>query len=255
MVTDGLRAFVIFIGYPRSGHSLVGSLLNAHPQLVVSHELDVLERIEAGISRGALLAEVIARDRQFAATGRRWAGYDYSVPGAWQGRWTSLYAVGDKKGGGSSRRLLHSPQLLDRLADCVQLPLRVLHVVRSPLNNVASIVARSRHAENPAAIGRAVRFYSRLARSVDRARARLEADQVLDLWHEQTVTDPRAALESAATHIGVPAPTAWLDACARVVQPRPSQPHERVAWTPRSRDALRECIHRFPWLRRYAAEH
>jgi phage terminase large subunit-like protein len=34
--------FCIFIGYPRSGHSLVGSLLNAHPEVIISHELDVL---------------------------------------------------------------------------------------------------------------------------------------------------------------------------------------------------------------------
>ena len=38
-----VRTFLLFVGHPRSGHSLVGSLLDAHPDVVVSHELDALE--------------------------------------------------------------------------------------------------------------------------------------------------------------------------------------------------------------------
>ena len=32
---DDLKAFVMFVGYPRSGHSIVGALLDAHPHLTV----------------------------------------------------------------------------------------------------------------------------------------------------------------------------------------------------------------------------
>ena len=39
---QSVEAFCIFIGYPRSGHSLLGSLLDAHPEMVIAHELDVL---------------------------------------------------------------------------------------------------------------------------------------------------------------------------------------------------------------------
>ncbi len=44
-----LERFWSFIGYPRSGHSLIGSLINAHPDVVVCHELDTLgtHRIES----------------------------------------------------------------------------------------------------------------------------------------------------------------------------------------------------------------
>ena len=37
-----LERFCLFVGYPRSGHSLVGSLLDAHPDIAISHELHVL---------------------------------------------------------------------------------------------------------------------------------------------------------------------------------------------------------------------
>ena len=35
---DDVNTYVIFIGHARSGHSIVGSLLDAHPEVIVSHE-------------------------------------------------------------------------------------------------------------------------------------------------------------------------------------------------------------------------
>jgi len=37
-----LRNFVLFVGYPRSGHSLVGSLIDAHPHAIIAHEVKIL---------------------------------------------------------------------------------------------------------------------------------------------------------------------------------------------------------------------
>ena len=37
-VVDHIEKFVIFIGYPRSGHSIVGSLMDAHPHMVIANE-------------------------------------------------------------------------------------------------------------------------------------------------------------------------------------------------------------------------
>jgi hypothetical protein len=34
-----LRAFCLFIGYPRSGHRLIGALLDAHPDVAIAHEI------------------------------------------------------------------------------------------------------------------------------------------------------------------------------------------------------------------------
>ena len=34
-----MRFFVLFVGYPRSGHSIVASLLDAHPNVVIAQEV------------------------------------------------------------------------------------------------------------------------------------------------------------------------------------------------------------------------
>ncbi len=48
-----LHAFCMFIGYPKSGHSLVGSLLDAHPDMVIAKATNPLALLVIdGIPRG-----------------------------------------------------------------------------------------------------------------------------------------------------------------------------------------------------------
>ena len=43
------HTLVLFAGFPRSGHSVVGALTDAHPQAEIAHELDAVGLIEAGL--------------------------------------------------------------------------------------------------------------------------------------------------------------------------------------------------------------
>jgi hypothetical protein len=82
---DQVERYCMFLGYPRSGHSLVGSLLDAHPDVVIAHELDALRLLRLRFGRDQLYALILANDRSFTAAGRRWTGSDDTVPGGWQG--------------------------------------------------------------------------------------------------------------------------------------------------------------------------
>ena len=44
-VVDEVKSFVFFLGHARSGHSIVGSLLDAHPHIVLGHEVDVFTQL------------------------------------------------------------------------------------------------------------------------------------------------------------------------------------------------------------------
>ena len=46
-----VKTFCMFIGYPRSGSTLIGSLLDAHPNIIIAHELDVFRYIRAGFNK------------------------------------------------------------------------------------------------------------------------------------------------------------------------------------------------------------
>jgi len=75
-----LGSFCLFLGYPRSGHSLVGALLDARPNMVIAHELNALDFVQHGIKREALYYLLLSRARWFARRNAEWSGYKYAVP-------------------------------------------------------------------------------------------------------------------------------------------------------------------------------
>jgi hypothetical protein len=246
---DQVERFCMFLGYPRSGHSLVGSLLDAHPDVVIAHELDALRLLRLGFGRDQVYAMILANERSFTAAGRRWTGSDYTVPGAWQGRFRALRVIGDKKGGQSTRRLRDRPALLDRMRRTVGVPLRAVHVIRCPFDNIASMQLR-----RPAALEEVAEEYFGLCDTMAALRRRFDPDELAEVRYEDLVADPPSALRSLAGFLGVDHDQAWVAAATSVVDDRPSRARTRVAWTPPLVADVERRIGRYDFLAGYGFE-
>ncbi|MEO8509637.1 MAG: sulfotransferase [Chloroflexota bacterium] len=253
---DELRSvgtFVTFLGHARSGHSIVGALLDAHPQIVLSDELDALKYVAAGFDRDRVLALClkVARDqhrRERRKRGRGGSVYSYAVPGQWQGRHRELRVVGDSDAGRSVQRLDADPAFLDRLRRTMAgLDLRFIHVVRNPYDNIGTMMLRS---------GRT--FESGLERyfgnweKIERLRERLEPDAIHTLRHEDLVTRPREELAVLCTLLGLPAPEDYLQAAAGILFRGPSRTRDQVDWSAEQRTAIEAGIARHAGLAGYS---
>ena len=53
--------YCMFLGYPRSGHSLVGSLIDAHQEAIIAHELDALLFLQNGFSKFQLFYLILGK--------------------------------------------------------------------------------------------------------------------------------------------------------------------------------------------------
>ena len=62
-----VESLCLFIGYPRSGHSLIGALLDAHPNAIIADELDALKYVHAGFRRNQLFYLLLRGSRQSAS--------------------------------------------------------------------------------------------------------------------------------------------------------------------------------------------
>ena len=71
LMFNNLKYFCIFIGYPRSGHSLVGSMIDAHKNAIIAHELNFCQSIRKGCSRQQLLKEITQNSASAAQKGRK----------------------------------------------------------------------------------------------------------------------------------------------------------------------------------------
>ena len=256
-VFDDVATFCMFIGYPRSGHSLIGSLLDAHPRIVIAHELDALRRVEEGVTREELYEELLENSRRAAGAGREQTGYSYAVPGQWQGRFDAIEVIGDKKGGRSTMRLRERPELLGRLERVVGVPLKLVHVVRNPYDNIASIATRPNTEMPPEArtqvgVPEATRRYFDLWETVSGVLAEVGPDDVFSLRHEDFMADPAPLLGELCGFLGQAASADYLADCREIVFSEGRRTREDVEWTPEAIEAVASRSRGHPLLRDYS---
>jgi hypothetical protein len=246
---DDLRAYCMFLGYPRSGHSLIGALLDAHPDVIMAHELDALRHVAAGCGRERLFALLLENSRAAAAGGRTWGEYGYAVLGGWQGRFRKLRVIGDKKGGGSLRRLRTDPGLLERLREVVGLDVKVVHVIRNPFDNIGTM-ARHR-AERGMPLRKCIDSYFARCQTFAEARRQIADSDIREIRYESFLEDPRAHLGDLCRFLGVEPAADYLSACAAIVYETPHRSRHRVPWTEGLIDAVRRRLADYAFLAGY----
>ncbi|MGI8658267.1 MAG: sulfotransferase [Candidatus Limnocylindria bacterium] len=248
-----VHTFCLFIGHARSGHSIIGALLDAHPQIVISDELDALRYVEAGFRPSQILYLPIFVAKNQAERARTKAGlsgatYSYAVTGQWQGRYESLQVIGDSTAGMTVQRLARDRSLLARTRlRLMGRKLRFIHVTRNPFDNIATMMMRGgRTFENAAD-----RYFSNCEAIVELA-GRIAEDDILQVRHEDVILTPQATLERACGFLGVPVPAGYLDACAGILFPQPSRTRAKVEWSQDQRGFVERRIAEFPFLAGYS---
>lgn len=247
------ETFCLFVGYPRSGHSLVGSLLDAHPEVALAHEADVLRFFADGHTRPRIFKELLANSRRQAerTTGRTQSGYLYEVPGQWQGRVSRLRVIGDKSGGETVRRLAANPSQLRTFADFIELPLKLIHVVRNPFDTIARLSLVTKNSLPKRTIGEAVTWFEVYA-TVNAALIESGEFDILTLRHEEFVADPRTHLREACAFLGVEPSDEYVEACAAIVWEAPQRTRERVEWAEQEIARVNRVIARYDFLSPYS---
>lgn len=251
---DGLQRLCLFIGHGRSGSTLVASLLDAHPNIVLGQEVDVLWHVGAGFQRRQILSLLRRSSRWFTERQRRWEGYSYRVPGQWQGRPGIGGVIGDKKASLTAIRLLFAPDLLDRTRKRMGLPVSLVHVVRNPYDNITTLARRwsAGRACDRERLHLAIRHYFISAEVVERARR--QGERIFTLRLEELIERPRERLHALCGFLGVEASPGYLDACAGIVFRRPRRTRSLLPWD----DGLIRLVRRrslpFAYLRDYSFE-
>ena len=160
-VINRVEKFVFFIGYQRSGHSIIGSFMDAHPHMVIAHEFmlftkwkEMEEEFELNgvanpLRNKKTLFDSLNRD-SLADAEHGWRSgqlrnknYTLTIDSQWQGRYDRfIRVIGDKSGGATTTVYTSSPQKFERylaqIKETVGIPIRVLHVVRNPFDMVAT---------------------------------------------------------------------------------------------------------------------
>ena len=246
-----IETFCMFLGYARSGTSLLGALLDAHSNVVVAHELDVLRYIDAGFSKHQIFYLLLENSRAHSQRGRKATGYSYEVRDQWQGQYTILRVIGDKKGGKSSLRLRENPELLNELRRTLEIPLRILHVVRNPYDNIATKYRR-RLRRGPATLQSVIEQHFAQCQTVSDTKRELNEAELLEIRHESMIDDPVRWLRTICGFLGIGCPEDYAKQCAQIVFASPRKSRNDVEWTQDDIEMIRTKMESYSFLSGYS---
>ncbi|WP_282778039.1 sulfotransferase family protein [Phaeodactylibacter xiamenensis] len=254
---EKIKKGLFFIGHPRSGHSILGALLDAHPDIALSHELDALAFLNAKFSKRQLVQMIINRSKQFAKAGNQWMGYSYKVPGGYQGRINQLKLVGDKRGGTTTKWFRQSPELFDKLKAMFPDTL-FIYMYRNPFDSITTSFFRSQ---------------KRRGGNFDKADLFRKTDHFFDhaklihQFEEQALFDfrsiraeffldnPEEVLKSLLNRFAVEAPEDYLKNCTSILfQKPPKRRSELGLWDSRTIDYVFQRMEETPYFWGYTFE-
>mmetsp|Transcript_13417 Transcript_13417/g.26793 ORF Transcript_13417/g.26793 Transcript_13417/m.26793 type:complete len:520 (-) Transcript_13417:100-1659(-) len=231
---ENVKSYVMFLGTARSGHSWIGSCLDAAPDSMIANEFDAWESFVGTnyTTRQDLFAD-LARNSYLCGKYGRMQVYNYSIPGMWQGklRYNRQWVVGDKKGGGSTKLLArlfgNQPWLNDEMAKAqktffvnfvnfVKVPSKFIIVLRNPFN-IISTGSRYKHKKLVNYLPKVPneKMYELLNLTLQDLWARGNLGE-LDQWHvvtmESFANNTKYEMKALCKFVGITCPAALINA-------------------------------------------
>jgi len=246
-----VKSLCLFIGHGRSGHSIVGALLDAHPNVILSDETDFLKYFTAGFNKERIYQILLIRSqkearRQREKMGRNEKKYSYWVPGQWQGRHRKIQVVGDSKASVTARKLVENPVLLKQVCKKIDDHLKLIHVVRNPYDNISTISIHGESLED------AIYNYFANCDAVVEIRKGIDANDLIVIRHEDLIDQPKNTLKHLVQFIGVEPFEDYLDASAGIIFKSPSNTRHLIEWDANSIGIVKQSMTKYDFLTGYS---
>jgi len=246
---DKLEHFCLFVGYPRSGHSIVGSMIDAHPDAIMAHELDFMKLLKNGASSTELYNKIIDNSKQVLKNGRtgekleaggRRAKYQYKIDTGWHAKARNLKIIGDKRANDTTLSLNEDYKLLKKLKVVTSKAPKIIHVVRNPYDNIATM---SRAIGNEA-----FNLYEKLCETIDKIR---KDEDVLDIYQECLILHSKEQIVRMCDYLGLSTDENYLSQCAGALFDKPNMTRLNRKWTNKQLDRVNKLIDKYDWLSKY----
>ncbi len=256
-----VHTFVVFIGYPRSGHSLIASLLDAHPNIVMGMEWGLLPHLMMGYHQNQVFASIIQNSRRFRNRKENiWTGYSYKVENSWQGDFDELQIIGDKMGGRTSIMLYDNRDLLQLIESRLQLPLKYIHVMRNPFDIITTMTRRSFEKTEKAGDPESLELLPFIKNYFNRVEIVNQLKKggslnIYDLYHEDFIINPGNELKSLLDFLGVSNKGNYIDNCVKIVYDEPNKSRQNIEWTEDLIHFVENQIKKYSFLQRYSWNH
>ena len=276
-VIGRIKTFVFFVGYGRSGHSIIGSLMDSHPHMVISHEYDLFTKLSDGslaANKTAIFNALWNNSRQTIISGLRakstkYKGYTLFVDGLYQGKYVDhIDVIGDKKGGTTSDLLAHNHERWLQSFNIVKslnLSMKVINVIRNPYDNIATMAMY--RATGKTKFGKLkqsnetfkvkskiikyyINFYFDLHKATESAIKTYNLD-VIEIHGRDFILNPKGTLLKLCSSLGVTCYDNYLKICNDNIYKRESRTRHMLEWTEEQLNSIQRNIDEHSNLKGY----
>ena len=281
---EQVKTFIFFLGHARSGHSIVGSILDAHPHVILAHEAKLFQTLNEDLSnkkthyenKSVIFNTLWNNSFRSSNSGLRTEegkalrkGYSLSIDGLYQGTYIApVQVIGDKNGGKTTALFMSKPsnweQVFFKLKSIVNIPIKVIHVIRNPYDNIAtSAIYRSKGLKITTVkqSNKSTEIdYSTMKRYIDKYFNFFEAIQqvkskyhlnVLEVHGKDLIENPKATILSMCSFLEIQCSDNYIEICSNKLFKSESKTRYKLYWTKKSISTVQDHIMHFNSLKRY----
>jgi hypothetical protein len=239
--------FALVVGNARSGTTIVGSIIDCHPNMLCANETRASAKFWDNLSKPDIIQELINNSEANLQSSRPSSGYVYGIETSTK-HFEDINVIGDKIWN-PALLLLHGNQnLLQRLAETLGCEVVIVHCVRHPFDVIATM-----HHRSGASLLNRTRWYFM---HCEAAQAIIERSdfKFYTVFHERLIAHPEIEIQMIYRFLGHDMPGEIIDRIKRVLLPSPKKTRETVDWPLVVVDEIESQMKRFRFLDQYAGE-
>ena len=254
-------------------------MMDAHPNMIIANQFNLFDKLtkkETSWDKAFLFDELYRKSYCDATCGWRsdavdFKGYSLSLNDSLQGRYTTLKVIGDKHGGMASKQYAQSPleftKVYEKLSNSLDVPFRVIHVVRNPYDMIATNTLYVKRIHDQYVSGKISITNKYTAGSMD---VKMVEDElfgrvkgvddmiaalnltVLEIHSADFIKDPKHTLRSICTFLDLKCPEDYLQACYDKTYRSVSRTRDVLVWDEQWIEDIESRMKQYTFLGRYS---
>ena len=280
-IFDSVKKLLLFVGWPQSCHSFVGSILDGHPHILVADEYFLMTKLRKGqlpIQRDIIFKALynsstssIKNTRTMRAKTEHMKGYSLLFEDLMQGQFEDhIDIIGDKAGAHVSMLLNDKTYNISKTFGILKKQLRVdiyvIRVVRNPYDNIATDsvykhglkekLKEMRSLENTSlpqvpktALSKSAVEYFRLYFASEKVKA--AADKTIDVHCSDLIDNPKEEIIKLCEFLEVQCSEDYISKCASHVFTEESHTSKLINWPPEVKESIQHKLDSIPLFKAY----
>ena len=281
---EQVKTFIFFMGHARSGHSIVGSILDAHPHVVLAHEAKLFQSLDIDLSRkkshyeskSVIFNTLWNNSFDSSNSGLRTnegralkKGYSLSIDGLYQGTYIApIQVIGDKNGGKTTALFMRKPsnwdQVFLKLKSVLNIPIKVIHVIRNPYDNIATAVIYQSKGLKITTVKQSnksieidfdvmkhfIDKYFNFFEAIQQVKSKYHLN-VLEVHGKDLIENPKSTILSMCSFLELQCSDNYIEICSNKLFKNESKTRYKLYWNRKSISAVQDNIMHFNSLKRY----